>query len=400
MTSYKVGALSALFSTSDKKVDDLFKASKKPIIRPEPDSAIKASTTSPKVEESSENKSKSKKSKKRKQLEKGNKISEENSVGKKKKKVEDSDDDEDSKVYAQPSRQFQVGNEEKNRLKQKDADEEKRTVFVGNLSTDTTKAQIKNAFKKFGTIEAIRFRGAARPDMKTTKKQAVIQKKFHEKRDNIIAYVRFETEKSAEESLSLNASELGGKTIRVDLSAKSNDTQHDQTKAIFVGNLSFAVNEDEVREHFEKCGKITNVRIIRDAKTGIGKGFCYVNFAKTESVKMALELMEDTVLRGRNLRLSKCVDRPKKTMSLAPKITKGNQAFPLKKEALKAKAKTQTKVVKMNKNQLNRTFMGKAVAEGHAQNRKAGKKGQNKAKNRPSQGERKRKMIAQQLLKK
>ena len=38
------------------------------------------------------------------------------------------------------------------------------------------------------------------------------------------------------------------------------------------------VKDDEVYEFFQACGKIDNVRIIRDPFTGLAKGFGYVNF--------------------------------------------------------------------------------------------------------------------------
>jgi RNA recognition motif-containing protein len=66
-------------------------------------------------------------------------------------------------------------------------------VFVGNLPLETTKQTLTRLFKKFGKIDSIRFRGAARPDMKTTKKVAVITRKVHEKHQRIIAYVRFKS---------------------------------------------------------------------------------------------------------------------------------------------------------------------------------------------------------------
>ena len=36
--------------------------------------------------------------------------------------------------------------------------------------------------------------------------------------------------------------------------------------------------ENALRDHFDECGEITNVRIIRDKKTGLGKGIAYVQF--------------------------------------------------------------------------------------------------------------------------
>ena len=44
-------------------------------------------------------------------------------------------------------------------------------------------------------------------------------------------------------------------------------------------NMSFLdVEEEPLRNHFEDCGEIENVRLIRDRKTQLGKGFGYVLF--------------------------------------------------------------------------------------------------------------------------
>ena len=55
-------------------------------------------------------------------------------------------------------------------------------------------------FGEFGKVETVRFRGAARPDMNTTKKLAVIKRAIHENRHNISAYVRFKERAEAEKA--------------------------------------------------------------------------------------------------------------------------------------------------------------------------------------------------------
>ena len=139
--------------------------------------------------------------------------------------------------------------------------------------------------------------------------------------------------------------------------------------------------------HFAKCGPINDVRIVRDSKTGIGKGFGYVNFAQEKSVKMALDIMSGTTLDGRKLRISKSVERPKKTMTMVPKVKTGG-AFPIKnKELIKAKGK----VIKMKKKEHKPSFEG-------SQSTRVDAKQKQQKKRKLSQGERKRKVIAKKLL--
>ena len=47
---------------------------------------------------------------------------------------------------------------------------------------------------------------------------------------------------------------------------------------MFVGNLPFDVQDEDLYSHFSRCGEIEFVRIVRDKKTNIGKGFGYVQF--------------------------------------------------------------------------------------------------------------------------
>ena len=74
----------------------------------------------------------------------------------------------------------------------------------------------------------------------------------------------------------------GKKHIRVDVDFHEERYQNDFESTIFIGNLPFITNEEDLRAHFidgsggENDNLISNVRIIRDPKTFIGKGIAYV----------------------------------------------------------------------------------------------------------------------------
>lgn len=61
-----------------------------------------------------------------------------------------------------------------------------------------------------------------------------------------------------------------------------------------------------MRHHFEDCGDILNVRVIRDPKTHEGKGFGYVFFKEQTGFKSALEKNGSSLL-GREIRVKKAV---------------------------------------------------------------------------------------------
>ena len=375
MDEYKVGGLSDLFSKSSSGgadiIDELFQSNETNSTSPE-------NSHQPLIENSPPE---AKKQQKKKAAEKHEKKDEE-------------EEEEDEVKYTQPSKKYKVRHEELNRQQPKNEETERRTVFVGNLPTDMTSKKLKRHFQPFGAIETIRFRGAARPDLKTTKKQAIIQKKFHEKRSSLIAYIRFTELESAQKSLKLNGSTLDDKVIRVDIAFKpaKEDSKVDQSRAVFVGNVPFDVTEDDVIAHFSKCGKIDNVRIVRDAKTGIGKGFCYVNFIKRNGVKIAVELMNGTTLSGRELRVNKSVERPKKTLKLVPDLKSKGGTFPHKKEHVAKITQQKTVVFKKKKADLKPSYEGYKAAK--AQNSVKAKK---KSKARGQMMTKKNKMIAKQF---
>ncbi|XP_061480514.1 RNA-binding protein 34 [Rhineura floridana] len=185
----------------------------------------------------------------------------------------------------------------------------KRTLFVGNLPVSCTAQMLKMFFKEYGQIESVRFRSLIPAEDTLSKKMAAIKRKVHPNMKYINAYVVFKEECAANKALKRNGTEFtSGFHIRVDLASKS--TCHDNKRSVFVGNLPYEIDDDTVRDHFSECGSIISVRIVRDRNTGIGKGFGYVLFETTDSVHLSLKL-NNSELKGRRLRVKRCVEREK-----------------------------------------------------------------------------------------
>ena len=106
------------------------------------------------------------------------------------------------------------------------------------------------------------------------------------------------------DSCKLNGAEIDNHIIRVDaaglgkskLGDSQTSQQHDQSRAVFLGNVKFNEQEDNIRKHFEKCGYILDVRLVRDTSTGIGKGFGYVNFDSGDSVEKVSFIFKNILL--------------------------------------------------------------------------------------------------------
>ncbi|CAM9879999.1 unnamed protein product [Bubo scandiacus] len=198
----------------------------------------------------------------------------------------------------------------------------RRTVFVGNLPVNCTAQALKSLFKEYGQIKSIRFRSLVPSEDTLSKKLAAIKHKVHPNAKFINAYIVFKEECDAIKALKENGTEIAsGFHIRVDIASKS--SSHDNKRSVFLGNLSYDISDDAVREHFSVCGGVVAVRIVRDRKTGLGKGFGYVLFENTDAVHLALKL-NDTGLMGRKIRVKRCGEKwkaPQKSQvqSRAPK---------------------------------------------------------------------------------
>uniref|UniRef100_A0A3P8YGP7 RRM domain-containing protein n=1 Tax=Esox lucius TaxID=8010 RepID=A0A3P8YGP7_ESOLU len=187
----------------------------------------------------------------------------------------------------------------------------KRTVFVGNLPASCTKKTLQLVFKGHGAIETIRFRSVVREDPGMARKVAAIQRKVHPKKQSINAYVVFKDEEGAEKALERNGMEIEKDFhIRVD--------KHDHKRSIFIGNLPYDITELPLRQHFEQCGKVEGVRLVRDKDSGMGKGFGYILFENIDAVQLALKLDSSKVL-GRSIRVKRSVKKEKDKKKLGPR---------------------------------------------------------------------------------
>lgn len=57
---------------------------------------------------------------------------------------------------------------------------------------------------------------------------------------------------------------------------------------IFIGNLSWAINDADLRDLFEEYGEVKSAKVIMDRETGKSRGFGFVELADEEQAKRAL----------------------------------------------------------------------------------------------------------------
>ena len=70
---------------------------------------------------------------------------------------------------------------------------------------------------------------------------------------------------------------------------------------IYVGNLSYDVTEEELREEFKAFGEVSSVSIIKDKYSGQSKGFGFVEMPKLSEGRAAITGLNEKEVNGRSL---------------------------------------------------------------------------------------------------
>ncbi|KAH0558609.1 hypothetical protein GP486_004739 [Trichoglossum hirsutum] len=186
-----------------------------------------------------------------------------------------------------------------------DSDEKKTKrsdhgIWIGNLPFSFTKADLRKFLIESSSITddqitRVHLPSAAAHPVQGSKPQ---NKGF--------AYVDLSTESVLNEALGLSETLVSGRRVLIK-NAKSfegrPENANDATQAsrsntamsgkppskrVFVGNLSFDTSEEDLREHFGRCGEIKSVFVATFEDSGKCKGFALVEFEDLKAAEAAL----------------------------------------------------------------------------------------------------------------
>jgi len=68
---------------------------------------------------------------------------------------------------------------------------------------------------------------------------------------------------------------------------------------LYVGNLSFAASDGDLRELFSQAGHVESAKVITDVYTGRSRGFGFVEMATRDEGQKAIDQLNGTPLKGR-----------------------------------------------------------------------------------------------------
>ena len=78
---------------------------------------------------------------------------------------------------------------------------------------------------------------------------------------------------------------------------------------IYVGNCSFDVTEQQLRDLFATYGEVSSVNVITDRDTGRPRGFAFVEMSDSSAAQAAIRGVNGTDLGGRTLNVNEARPR-------------------------------------------------------------------------------------------
>ena len=78
---------------------------------------------------------------------------------------------------------------------------------------------------------------------------------------------------------------------------------------IYIGNISYSVDEQELGQIFSEYGEVSSAKIIIDRVTGRSKGFGFVEMPNDDEGQQAIDNLEGKEINGRKLRVNEARPR-------------------------------------------------------------------------------------------
>ena len=82
---------------------------------------------------------------------------------------------------------------------------------------------------------------------------------------------------------------------------------------LYVGNLSYQVRENDLRDVFAAYENVESVVVITDKTTGKSSGFAFVEITDDSEAKAAIEEVNGKMLEGRAMQVNEARPRPDKS---------------------------------------------------------------------------------------
>ncbi|MFN6482204.1 MULTISPECIES: RNA-binding protein [unclassified Nostoc] len=85
--------------------------------------------------------------------------------------------------------------------------------------------------------------------------------------------------------------------------------------SIYVGNLSYQVTEDDLKQAFAEYGTVNRVQLPTDRETGRPRGFAFVEMESDTQEQAAIDALDGAEWMGRDLKVNKAKPREERSNS-------------------------------------------------------------------------------------
>ena len=80
-------------------------------------------------------------------------------------------------------------------------------------------------------------------------------------------------------------------------------------KKLYVGNLPYSVTNEELRDLFSQSGTVESAAVVSDKFSGQSKGFGFVEMADAGEAAAAIQSLDGTEFKGRNIKVNEAKPR-------------------------------------------------------------------------------------------
>lgn len=174
-------------------------------------------------------------------------------------------------------------------------DRENSTVLVENLPGDIKEVRVRQFFRDCGVINSL--------------------KVFHSSAEESTAIIEFEEQSAALAAQTRDHRDLDGHTISVQIGSGS---------TIFVSNFPPTADESYIRDLFDPCGEIVDIRF-PSLKYNTHRRFCYVQFKLNAQAQAATELNDRVV--GDDLKLVAKISNPLNKQDRSGPMEEGREVY-------------------------------------------------------------------------
>ncbi|XP_062054986.1 heterogeneous nuclear ribonucleoprotein A3-like [Lepus europaeus] len=149
--------------------------------------------------------------------------------------------------------------------------EQLRKLFIGGLSFETTDDSLREHFEKWGTLT-----------------DCVVMRDPQTKRSRGFGFVTYSCVEEVDAAMCARPHKVDGSVVEPNRAVSREDSvkpgAHLTVKKIFVGGIKEDTEEYNLRDYFEKYGKIETIEVMEDRQSGEKRGFAFVTFNDHDTV--------------------------------------------------------------------------------------------------------------------